>query len=219
MVREAELSVTDAPGWWVEGLRAALEASSRPQGSEAAATAAESFAARIPSGYVERTAPAAAAADMVELEALGAGLGVAGGGPAEVRMTVQPDPDPGAGMFRLRLYGRRAMELSSFLPVLESFGLTVVEAVPHHIAARDGGHPWHLDDFGLRSRGRWPFDPALDGTRLLAAIQAAWRGETEVDSLNRLVVRAGVDWSDVVVLRAYRRYRRQVGSPWTDRQL
>ena len=32
-------------------------------------------------------------------------------------------------------------------------------------------------------------------------------------------MRAGVDWSDVVVLRAYRRYRRQVGSPWTDRQL
>jgi glutamate dehydrogenase len=28
-----------------------------------------------------------------------------------------------------------------------------------------------------------------------------------------------VDWSDVVVLRAYRRYRRQVGSVWSDRQL
>jgi len=211
-VREAELSVTDAPRWWVEGLRAALEgvvATPIP--------VAESFARRIPSGYAERTDPAVAATDIVELDAL------AESGPpgarAAVRMAVQPDPDPGAGMFRLRLYGRRAMELSSFLPILESFGLTVVEAVPHHIAATDGGRPLHLDDFGLRARGRSAFEPATDGPRLLAAIQAAWQGESAVDSLNRLVVGAGVDWPDVVVLRAYRRYRRQVGSPWSDQQL
>ena len=170
--------------------------------------------AQVPGGYVERTEPGVAAADLIELAR---SVGVAGDG--TVRMAVQPDPDPGPGMFRFRLYGRRAVELSSFLPILESFGLTVVEAVPHHILAPGGGKALHLDDFGLRAPGRWTFDPATDGRRLVAAVEAAWRGEAEVDSLNRLVVCAGVEWRDVVVLRAYRRYRRQAGTPWSDRQL
>ncbi len=222
-MRDAELSVTEAPRWWVEGLRAALDEAGRTEDSSALA---EAFAARVPSGYLERTDAAVAAADLLALASLGrAGLGSGleseggagrGGG---LRMAAQPDPDPGAGMFRFRLYGRRAMELSSFIPILESFGLTVVEAVPHQIPDPEGGKPLHLDDFGLRARFRCVFEPAADGPRLVDAVQAAWRGSAEVDSLNRLVVCAALDWHDVVVLRAYRRYRRQVGTSWSDRQL
>ncbi|MDQ1399541.1 MAG: hypothetical protein QOK20_1473, partial [Acidimicrobiaceae bacterium] len=98
-----------------------------------ASALAEAFAARVPNGYLERTEPAVAAADLLELASLGGGArdrngaagpggGLAGGFAGGVRMAAQPDPDPGAGMFRLRLYGRRAMELSSFVPILESFG-------------------------------------------------------------------------------------------------
>jgi glutamate dehydrogenase len=204
--------MTEAPRWWVEGLRAALRAAGRPDGS--CLELAETFASQVPTGYVERTEPGVAATDLIELGRLGTA-----DGDRSDRMAVQPDPDPGAGMFRFRRYGRGAVELSSFVPILESFGLTVVEAIPHHIQSPDGGQVLHLDDFGLRARGRWPFDPDVDGPRLVAAVQAAWRAQAEVDSLNRLVVSAALDWRDVVVLRAYRRYRRQVGTPWTDRQL
>ncbi len=154
LLRDAELSVTEAPRWWVEGLRAALDAAGQPGALLAAA-----FAAQVPGGYVERTEPAAAAADLLELAALGPETGDARLRMADLRMAVQPDPDPGAGMFRFRLYGRAAVELSTFVPILESFGLTVVEAVPHHIEAPDGGHFLHLDDFGLRARGRWRLRP------------------------------------------------------------
>ena len=211
--------VTDIPRGWIEGLRAALEASGWCAAEDECRAAAEEFAVRLPSSYFERTEPAVAAADLIECEALGrwpAGPGAAG---PPLRMAVQPDPDPGAGMFRFRLYGRRAVELSSFLPVLESFGLSVVEAVPHHIRGEGGGPPLHLDDFGLRAQGRWRFDPAVDGARLVAAVEAVWRGDAERDSLNRLVVVAGLEWTDVGLLRAYRRYRRQAGAVWSDRQL
>jgi len=221
--------VTEIPRGWIEGLGAALEAAGFPGDPDECRAAAEEFAVRLPGSYFERTDPAAAAADLVEYEALderpagdiapAAPAGAGAGGRASLRMAVQPDPDPGAGMFRFRLYGRRGVELSSFLPVLESFGLSVVEAVPHHIRSQRGGPSLHLDDFGLRSYGRWRFDPATDGDRLVEAVEAAWRGDAQVDSLNRLVVGARLGWHDVELLRAYRRYRRQCGSDWSDRQL
>jgi glutamate dehydrogenase len=177
-------------------------------------TLAAAFAERLPGSYFERTTPEAAAADLVEVEKLT-------GSPVESEvMAVAADPDPAAGMFRLRMYGRRGVELSSILPVIESFGLIVVEAVPHRVvSAVPDRPPLHLDDFGLRAPGGWTVDPAEDGSRLIAAVQASWLGDAETDSLNRLVVRAGIGWRDVAVLRAYRRYRRQAGSPWSDQQL
>ena len=39
-----------------------------------------------------------------------------------------------------------------------------------------------------------------------------WRGECESDSLNRLVVTAGIDWRQVQILRAYRKYHHRVNS-------
>ncbi|HLY81473.1 MAG TPA: NAD-glutamate dehydrogenase domain-containing protein, partial [Acidimicrobiales bacterium] len=177
------------------------------------------FAGRLPGSYFERTVPSAAAVDVAELEALAREPAGDAGTPT-VRMAVQPDPDPGPGMFRFRMYGERGVELSSFLPVLESFGLIVVEAVPHRLEGRGPAMPAvHLDDFGLRAPGRWKFDPVIDGPRLVAAVAATWRGDAEVDSLNRLVVSADLEWGDVAVVRAYRRYRRQAGTAWSDRQL
>src|SRR5690606_9447506 len=41
---------------------------------------------------------------------------------------------------------------------------------------------------------------------------AAWRGESEVDQFNQLVLRAGLTWREVVILRAYAKYLRQVGT-------
>ena len=44
------------------------------------------------------------------------------------------------------------------------------------------------------------------------AFSAAWRGEAEVDGFNELVLRAGLTWRQVVVLRAYAKYLRQTGT-------
>ena len=52
--------------------------------------------------------------------------------------------------------------------------------------------------------------------RVADALEAVWRGDTESDSLNRLVVGAGLRWPQVQVLRAYRRYRQRIGSRYTE---
>jgi glutamate dehydrogenase len=205
-------AMSTAPKGWVEALAAVLSVDGRTPAD--ALGAARAFAKRLPGSYFERTTPESAAVDAAMLAELAAAP------PGTELMAVAPDPDPAAGMFRLRLYGHRGVELSSFLPVLESFGLIVVEAVPHRVESVSTGQPrLHLDDFGLRAPGGWRVDPEVDGPRLIEAAQASWRGDAETDSLNRLVLRAGLEWRHVMVLRAYRRYQRQSGSPRTDQQL
>ena len=47
-------------------------------------------------------------------------------------------------------------------------------------------------------------------------VSAVWRGDTESDSLNRLVLAAGLDWRQIEILRAYRKYRQRIGSRFTE---
>ncbi|HEX9889074.1 MAG TPA: NAD-glutamate dehydrogenase domain-containing protein [Nitriliruptorales bacterium] len=115
------------------------------------------------------------------------------------------------GLTRFRAYHRDGgLELSGFLPILESLGLTVIEERPYRLE----GTELVVHDFGVRY-DQGSLDDEEDGARLAEATLAAWRGHFEVDSLNRLVLRAGLSWPEVQVLRAYRRFRRQVGTAYT----
>jgi glutamate dehydrogenase len=183
-------------GVWIDRLAEAL-------GGDGAA--AMDFRARVPAGYQQQVAPELAAVDARHV----AGLD------GSQRFAVRAADSDG---FRLRRYGRSPVELSAFLPLLESFGLAVVEAVPMTIGRGADGAGAHIDDFGLRRLSPGPFEPA-DGDRLVEAIGAVVEGRSDTDSLNRLVLAAGLDWVQVRLVRAYRRYRRQAGSPYTDEQL
>ncbi|MGI8491651.1 MAG: hypothetical protein ACR2KC_01925, partial [Acidimicrobiales bacterium] len=103
---------------------------------------AGAFALRVPPGYREQTDPREAAFDLELLEAVDAG--------DPERLVVRAGE---SAAFHLRRYGTAGVELSGFLPVLESFGLVVVEAIPHHIRAiHPDQAPAHLDDFLVRLR-------------------------------------------------------------------
>ena len=209
-----------SPSEWARELAAHLAGAD-------AESAAASFAARAPASYKDQTSPAQAAIDLAELGELHpphqANEGIALGGAVfggDHRLLVRPSEDPRC-TFRLRRYGKGAIELTSFLPVLESFGLIVLDAVPHRIAALEPGGPaLHIDDIGLRvdtpdSVETLRFVPEIHGPRLVDALEAVARGEAEVDSLNRLVTVAGLDWRQVTLLRCYLRYRLQAGTPLT----
>jgi glutamate dehydrogenase len=192
----------------------------------AAAPGAQEFLDRLPGGYRQLTTPDQALADRAEMDR----LHPTGGGPvggalpmmgSAHRLAVRPSADP-VCTFRLRRIGEDGVELTTILPLLESFGLVVVESVPMRLGPDGGGRPsLHVDDIGLRAdTPHGPealrFVPAVHGERLVAAIEASGRGDADVDSLNRLVIAAGLDWRQVLVLRAYLRYWRQSGVdlPW-----
>ncbi|MGH9105987.1 MAG: hypothetical protein ACRDZX_09150, partial [Acidimicrobiales bacterium] len=169
----------------------------------------EKFLSCLPPGYMEETAPADAAQDWfaiaVRLPDEPGDLGL---------LMVTPCRNGAPGDFRLRRIGRYRVELSSLLPVLESFGLAAVEAVPWHFAPGAEGQDTYLDDVGLRV-GTNTLGPATEAAgfapRLVEAVKAVLGGHAEANILNRLVVGAGLGWREVNLLSAYRAYRQVVG--------
>jgi glutamate dehydrogenase len=159
---------------------------------------------RFPVTYREATPPRTAVADLRLLVTV-----LADPGPA-LELEFRPGTAPGA----IRLVAAKrgtALELSAFLPIVESLGLTVVDEIPHRLDP-GVGEPLTLHDFGLRAPA---VDVVTDGPRLADAITAAWRGHLEVDALNRCLITARLDREDVALLRTYRRLRRQLGTAYT----
>ncbi|MEX0953340.1 MAG: NAD-glutamate dehydrogenase domain-containing protein [Nitriliruptoraceae bacterium] len=159
------------------------------------------IAERFPAGYRDTIPVEDAVRDVALLDRLC----------ADSPVVVELRPSAANGDVRVRVARRgAAVELSSFMPVLESLGLVVIEEIPHRLD--DPDEPLHLHDFGVRTRG---LDPHRDGARVADTILAAWHGHLTVDLLNALVVDAGLQWRQVTVLRAYRRLRRQLGTTFT----
>ncbi|MQA15397.1 MAG: NAD-glutamate dehydrogenase [Pseudonocardiaceae bacterium] len=166
----------------------------------------------FPEAYKEDFGPSAALIDACRLEALAASDGL------DLNFYTPAGAEPGERRFKLYLAGRR-VTLSKVLPVLHAMDVEVVDERPYEVLRGDGARCW-IYDFGLR------LEPALlerVGDQDVAAVQqrfqeafvAAWRGATEVDRFNALVLRAGLDWRQAAVLRGYVRYQRQAGSPYS----
>ncbi len=216
---------------WSNAFAASLSGRAGPAEAGAAEAGAaevgpvQSFLAALPAGYAEQTSPEQAAADWRQLWAL---LGTGGEGgppagaepPAQAVFAVPNWPSGPAGDLRLRRTAWSGAELSALLPVLESFGLTVVESVPWHldlVLPGWGARRAFIDDMGLRlspaGPGPEPPGPGSAGgpARLVEAVGAALAGEADVSVLNALVLGAGLNWREVALLSAYQAYRRLVG--------
>jgi glutamate dehydrogenase len=120
-----------------------------------------------------------------------------------------------------------AVPLSDILPMLENMGFRVVGEVPYEVRIQENGAvgpiPRHdaarrsmwIHDFSVRAEGA-PIDVAAVRTAFHEAFAKVWEGEAENDGFNRLVIAAGLNWRDVVVLRAYARYLRQAAFTFSE---
>src|SRR5438445_306914 len=83
---------------------------------------------------------------------------------------------------------------------------------PSCAAGRSGSTPPSSCAAARRKASAWRrLDPEAVGPRLIAALLALGTGRAENDTLNRLVVEAGLDWRAVACLRTYCGYAVQVG--------
>ncbi len=179
--------------------------------SETDAELGQRYAAAFPEAYKEDFTAEQGLADLRRLQALSAD------GDLDTSFYLPVDPEAGERRFKLYLAGSR-VTLSQVLPVLQRMGVEVVDERPYEVLRDDGTQCW-IFDFGLR------IDPSvlagLSGDldryriRFQEAFAAAWRGSAEVDGFNALVLRAKLDWRQATVLRAYAKYLRQAGTPYS----
>ena len=124
------------------------------------------------------------------------------------------------GVARLTWFlGGRAASLSQLLPMLQSMGVVVLEERPFTVTRPDGFPVW-IYQFRISPHPTIPLESTTaqrdaTATRFADAVTAIWQGRVEIDRFNELVMRANLTWQQVVLLRAYAKYLRQVNFPYS----
>ena len=203
-VNEVEQRITDALRTWTDRLRAALL---RQHPESHALTLAARYGNAFPLAYQEDSTAANAVEDIAALEAAQASPGQWQWRPYRL-VTDSP------GTLRLKLFrSGKPMAVADMLPLFESLGLKLLSERPYGL--RQLTPACWIQDFELQPRSGGELSLATDAPRLLAALTAMAEGRAETDGFNRLVLRAALEWRDVVVLRAYAKWLLQTGLPFS----
>jgi glutamate dehydrogenase len=120
-----------------------------------------------------------------------------------------PNCAPGQARFTVIRHGA-PVSLTRILPILQLLGVEVLDEHPYEVSAGNESRAWVLD-FGLLlppeiATRQEVFD------RFSEAFRACWDGRAGIDAFNGLVLRGGVTWRYAMLIRAYARYLRQIGS-------
>jgi glutamate dehydrogenase len=198
-----ENRLAEATRSWADGF---VEALNSECGEERAAELSRRYGQAFPDGYRADFSPRSAVADLQHIESLGAD---------DFTLSLYEPVGAAPEERRFKIYRTGApVSLSAVLPVLQRLGVEVVDERPYELRRADQSRAW-VYDFGLR------LDPALGDLgddareRFQDAFAAVWTDRAENDGFNSLVLRAGLDWRQAMVLRAYAKYLRQAGSTFS----
>jgi glutamate dehydrogenase len=161
----------------------------------------------FPNRYREETSIARAIEDIDLLETVG--------GPKKFACDVyQEKDDARLEVTRLRMFQSESLLLSDILPILDNFGLVVIDQFPTAVHVPSGGDLL-INTFRVSGVQEMKCDLLTRRTRLRNAIQAVVLGTMSNDPLNRLLLRADIPWPSVVLILAYNSYARQTGLPYS----
>ncbi|HZA09597.1 NAD-glutamate dehydrogenase [Mycobacterium sp.] len=195
--------LTEAARTWADRLIGAVQSGRIGQRE------AEHYAAAFPEVYKQAVSPVDAIADIATIEELADDA---------VKLVLSERGDDRASQLTWFLGGRSA-SLSLLLPMLHSMGVDVLEERPFTVRRPDGMAVW-IYQFKISPHPTIPVvtsGPERDkmAQRFADAVTAIWHGQTEIDRFNELVLRAGLTWRQVIVVRAYAKYLRQAAFPYS----
>ena len=115
-----------------------------------------------------------------------------------------------AGALGLKVYRHGTpVVLSDSLPMLEHMGVRVLGEANYRIEGPQG--PVFLHDFELQAQPAAEIEPEALARLFEDAFARVLRADVENDGFNRLVLLAGLAADEIVVLRAYAKYLKQIG--------
>ena len=161
------------------------------------------YGGAFPESYKEDFAPQSGVDDTLIIERLEPGE-------LSLRLYAPVVSDTREMRFTVMRVGQ-SMPLTQVLPILQRLGVDVIDEHPYEINRRDRPSARILD-FGVvlpegNIRGNETLVP-----RFTEAFRACWDGRCAVDKFNSLVLLAGMDWREAMIIRAFARYLRQIGS-------
>lgn len=187
---------------WQDGLKTSLiEKIGEEKGSQLYRDYKDQFSA----GYKEAFNPTQAAYDVLKLDILN--------DDDRIRFDFYRHLADGDDYYRLKIHHHnRMVPLSDCLPLLENLGFRVIG---EHSYTMADGSPACIHDFTLNRTGG--LDAPLEEVQSLVEdlLHQTWLGRAENDSFNELSVICGMTWSEILVLRAYGKYLRQLGLGYT----
>jgi glutamate dehydrogenase len=167
------------------------------------------YAAAFSEEYRAATLPEVAVQDVEELEAMraeGRSVGIA---LREPRGRGRAQAFQGLKALKLYLCDERLV-LSDFLPILDNAGLRVIEVTPFAISG--AGLPEQMIyTFAVQNAAGGEIPTERAGI-LAEALLAIRDGDTPNDAFNALVLRSGLRWREVDVLRTMANYAFQIGA-------
>ena len=177
---------------WEDRFKNFLSSSYPP---EDAAVLYHRYGGLFPEEYKAITPPEEAVVDLLYLEQLRE--------TGEIQVSFHQEED----YTRIKFFSLEELILSATVPVLENMDLEVLDEVSIHL--EKGRETFCIHSFRVvTSQGGPVFEEVWYD--LAEALRAVMWGEVESDSLNKLVVREGLDWRVVDLFRTYRNYLRQV---------
>ena len=119
----------------------------------------------------------------------------------------------------LRVYQQRNLLLSDMLPVIDNFGLQVVDQFADPVSLSNG-ESYTIDTFRLAPSAHFTMsDIRKHADAIAAGLEAAFVGKVSTGVLNWMVLHAGLKWQAVDLFRAIFGYARQLGLSQSDSRL
>lgn len=209
-VKAIEQNLIEAAKTWEDRLDAALRES---YGESKGKSLSKRYNRAFPRSYMESMLPTVALVDIEKLESLTDDNSLA-------MLFYRPQEEhASSSLVRLSLYHRgEPIHLSDVLPILENFGLRVVEETPFPIKSSDGHNSWLLD-FSMIYPSKEPLNVKECQERFQQAFSDVWYGRLEDDGFNRLVLGANLTGREASIVRAYAKYMRQIGGTFSQKYI
>ena len=201
---EVEKQLAQSIRSWTDNLYDALiEQCGEEHGTELFRRYEDAF----PPGYRHDYLPRTAVSDIEKIEDLTS--------EDELGMNLYRPLEVPENFLRFKLYRSDGkIPLSDVLPLLEEMGVRVVDEHPYKIEPADSSEAW-IHNFGLAHEAQGELETDEVKKTFQDAFARMWRGAVENDGFNRLVLRAGLTWREITILRAYAKYLRQTGATFS----
>lgn len=205
-VKEIEKNIIELTKSWNDRLANAIRSN---HGEAAGKVLEKKYNNAFSPSYSEANLPSAALVDIEKLERLDEKRTL------DMLFYRPQEEGPDSRAVKLKLFHRNEpIHLSAVLPMLENFGLRVIDESPYRIESDEGQVNWIMDFSMLHNNGR---EMDMEEAQILFqnAFAKVWHNLLEDDPFNRLVLGAGLTGRNVTILRAYAKYMRQTGSSFS----